>query len=298
MGDSPYLARSAFAGNERLISLDVLHEWGWLSAEELCEYKEAVGKTKSWDEAWKVKKDALWRMSHKKDLNVPWSPYADFCKENAYWLDDYALFRSVSDFFGGKVWTEWPDNIRCHAADGVAIIKKNCPALYPIINSCSIFSAASGSPCGNMPMTTACRSSATCPCLSLTTAPTAGLIRSCSSWTKPEILRPSPACRLIISASTVSCGAIRCTTTRPWLRRLSLVIERFRAIYQFVDEVRIDHFRGLESYWAVPAEAKTAREGAWVKGPGLDLFRAVYKELGFLPMVAEDLGIITDDVCA
>ncbi|WP_346681892.1 4-alpha-glucanotransferase [Megasphaera stantonii] len=299
MGDSPYLARSAFAGNERLISLDVLHEWGWLSAEELCEYKEAVAKTKSWDEAWKVKKDALWRMSHKKDLNVPWSPYADFCKENAYWLDDYALFRSVSDFFGGKVWTEWPDNIRCHAADGVAYYKKELSGaishykflqyiFYCQWQSLRKYAHDNGVQIlGDMPMFVA-HNSADC-------------------WAHQELFQLDEAGNPTAVAGVppdyfsvdgqlwgnplYDYEAMAADGYRWW-------VERFRAIYQFVDEVRIDHFRGLESYWAVPAEAKTAREGAWVKGPGLDLFRAVYKELGFLPMVAEDLGIITDDVCA
>ena len=277
----------------------MLHEWGWLSAEELCEYKEAVAKTKSWDEAWKVKKDALWRMSHKKDLNVPWSPYADFCKENAYWLDDYALFRSVSDFFGGKVWTEWPDNIRCHAADGVAYYKKELSGaishykflqyiFYCQWQSLRKYAHDNGVQIlGDMPMFVA-HNSADC-------------------WAHQELFQLDEAGNPTAVAGVppdyfsvdgqlwgnplYDYEAMAADGYRWW-------VERFRAIYQFVDEVRIDHFRGLESYWAVPAEAKTAREGAWVKGPGLDLFRAVYRELGFLPMVAEDLGIITDDVCA
>ena len=150
-----------------------------------------------------------------------------------------------------------------------------------------------------MPMTTACRSSVTCPCLSPTTAPTAGAhqeLFQLDEGGNPTAVAGVPpdyfgADGQLWGNPLYDYEAMAADGYRWW-------VERFRAIYQFVDEVRIDHFRGLESYWAVPAEAKTAREGAWVKGPGLDLFRAVYKELGFLPMVAEDLGVITDDVCA
>jgi 4-alpha-glucanotransferase len=74
-------------------------------------------------------------------------------------------------------------------------------------------------------------------------------------------------------------------------------VQRFRFGMTLVDEVRIDHFRGFEAFWAVPAQAETAKNGVWKKGPGLELFRAVYQKLGHIPLIAEDLGIITDDVC-
>lgn len=299
IGDSPYLARSAFAGSERLISLDVLREWGWLSDEDLCEYKDAVRNAKTWDEAWQCKKDVLWRMSHNKELTVPWAPYADFCRENEYWLDDYALFCAVSDFFNGKVWTEWPDNIRCHAAGGIAYYKKELAGeishykflqyiffcqwqavrKYARDNGVRIL--------GDMPMFVA-HNSADC-------------------WAHQELFqldehgRPASVAGVppdyfskdgqLWGNPLYNYDAMAEDGYRWW-------VERFCTIYQLVDEVRIDHFRGLESYWSVPAGAETAREGAWVKGPGLDLFRAVYRKLGYVPMVAEDLGIITDDVCA
>ena len=73
--------------------------------------------------------------------------------------------------------------------------------------------------------------------------------------------------------------------------------DRFRRMMDLVDEVRVDHFRGFAAYWAVPAGSETAKSGAWKEGPGLDLFRAVYQKIGRLRLVAEDLGVITDDVC-
>ena len=73
--------------------------------------------------------------------------------------------------------------------------------------------------------------------------------------------------------------------------------DRFRRMMDLVDEVRVDHFRGFAAYWAVPAGSETAKSGAWKDGPGLDLFRAVYQKIGRIRLVAEDLGVITDDVC-
>ena len=75
-------------------------------------------------------------------------------------------------------------------------------------------------------------------------------------------------------------------------------IERLRHMMRLVDEIRIDHFRGFASYWSIPADAKTAKTGQWIQGPGKDLFQAIYQALGHIPLIAEALGLITDDVYA
>jgi 4-alpha-glucanotransferase len=298
MGDSPYLARSAFAGNERLISLDVLTRWGWLSQQQLSAYNTAVAKTTTWDEAWDLKKDVLWKVSHDKNLKFSWKSYDAFCKSNAYWLKDYALFRAVSDFYHERPWTEWPEDIRCHAAEAVQRYSKELSGTvshyiflqyifhmqwkelhgYAKLNGISIL--------GDIPMFVA-HNSADC-------------------WAHQDLFD------LDAQGNAVTVAGVPpdyfSADGQLWGNPLynydamakdgyTWWVQRMKAMAGMVDEIRIDHFRGLASYWSVPASAQTAREGVWKKGPGLDLIKAVYAKLGSVPVVAEDLGVITDDVC-
>ena len=115
MGDSPYLSESAFAGNEALISLEVLRDWGWLKQEALDDFLAQGKKTASWHSLAAYKAKLLWDMSHDPDLTIPWEPFRAFCEKNAYWLDDYALFRAVRDFFGGAAGQNGREDIRHHS---------------------------------------------------------------------------------------------------------------------------------------------------------------------------------------
>ena len=128
---------------------------------------------------------------------------------------------------------------------------------------------------------------------------TCGPIRSYFCWTTNEDRGSWRACLRIISVLRVSFGATRSTTGRA-LRQTGYrwCIDRLRALLAHVDVIRLDHFRAFAAAWHVPAGAPTAQSGQWVPGPGADFFNAVKKELGGLPFIAEDLGLITTDVCA
>lgn len=297
-GDSPYLARSAFAGNERLISLDVLARWGWLSAEELEAYHTAVAGISDWDKAWKAKSDVLWKLSHHTTFKFSWKSFDAFCKANEYWLEDYALFRAVSDFYHEHSWTEWPADIRNHEGGAVQQYAK---ALADTVSHYKFlqyifhlqwqeihgYAKKSGiSILGDLPMFVA-HNSADC-------------------WAHQDLFD------LDADGNSVNVAGVPpdyfSEDGQLWGNPLynydamakdgyDWWVQRLKAMADTVDEIRIDHFRGLESYWSVPATAKTAREGVWKKGPGLDLLRAVYRKLGNIPLVAEDLGVITDEVC-
>lgn len=299
LGNSPYLSSSAFAGNERLISLEVLQQWGWLPAEDLAVFQHKAQQADTLEQQWQYKKDALWAVSHRRQLCIPWKPYEKFCKENAYWLDDYAVFRAVSDFFQGLPWTQWPDTIRRHTAKGLAYYRKELAGTishykflqyifyrqwqaihtYAKQNGISIF--------GDMPMFVA-HNSADC-------------------WAHQELFQLDEAGNPTAVAGVppdyfcedgqlwgnplYNYTTMKADSYRWW-------IERIRHMLRQVDEIRIDHFRGFASYWSVDAAAATAKVGQWIAGPGQELFQAIYQALGNIPLVAEDLGLITDDVYA
>ena len=296
-GDSPYLSSSAFAGNERLISLDMLRQWDWISADVLAAFKKKAAAAATWEEQWQCKKEVLWSLDPEKGQVMSWCLYEDFCADNQYWLRDYALFRALNDYFG-RPWTSWPQDIRCHDAAAVAAYAEKLAkevAKYTFVQyifycqwqAVRRYAHESGVHIlGDVPMFVA-HNSADC-------------------WAHQDLFvlddegNPSSVAGVppdYFSADGQLWGnplydyeAMEKDDYQWW-------VQRFRSLYRLVDEIRIDHFRGFESYWSIPAAAKTAREGTWIKGPGLDLFRAVYRQLGHVPFIAEDLGIITDDVC-
>ena len=136
----------------------------------------------------------------------------------------------------------------------------------------------------------------TCPFSYLLTQATFGRTRSFSCSTSSGDRNSWLACHRIISALMVSSGA---TPVYNWdaLRQTGYrwCIDRIRALLAHVDVIRLDHFRGFAAAWHVPAGATTAQTGQWVPGPGADFFNALKRELGVLPFIAEDLGLITPD---
>lgn len=299
IGDSPYLSSSAFAGNERLISIDVLADWGWITPDTLADYHEKAKKLTTWNDQYALKKDVLWAMSHDPKLRIDWTDYRAFCQENAYWLEDYALFKAVRKFFHDAPWTDWPEDIRTHSEASITKYKKELSStiahyqfvqyiFYRQWQAVRDYAHKNGvTILGDMPMFVA-HNSADCWAhqdlyqfddfgnpMAVAGVPPDYFAKDGQLWGNP----------------LYDFKAMAKDGYQWW-------IERFRHLMQTVDEIRTDHFRGFEAYWSVPADAKTAKEGHWVKGPGEDLFAAVTKSLGKVPLVAEDLGVITDEVCA
>ena len=299
LGDSPYLSLSAFAGSEQLISLEVLHDWGWLSDDLFAEWLEEAGNARDWADAWDLKQRTLWQFTHDNTLQVPWAPYEAFCKANAYWLEDYALFRALTAFFLHAPWTKWPEDIRHHATEALHRYRKELAGsvdhykflqyiFYRQWDAIHTYARQNGiSILGDMPMFVA-HNSADCWAHQD--------LYQLDEYGSPENVAGVPPDYFskdgqLWGNPLYDYAAMEKEGYRWW-------IERFRTLRQYVDEIRIDHFRGFAAYWSVPRGAETAKEGHWMKGPGKDLFQAVEKALGPIPFVAEDLGIITDDVCA
>lgn len=299
-GGSPYNAFSAFAGNPLLISPAELHLHGLLPAEDAAAPPELEDEGLDFSAVmrWKerVVRAAYALLEEDEELQVD---FRAFCGREAGWLDDYTLFRALRDEHGGRSWAEWPEPLRRRDSDAlhearydlVKEVRRHAYAQYLFDLQWSAVRRHAHAHgiriVGDVPIFVA--------------------YDSADVWANPELFQLDEELRPLVVSGVppdyfsktgqrwgnplYRWDVLRETGYRWW-------IERFRRTLAMVDVVRIDHFRGFESYWEVPAEEETAMHGRWMPGPGRALFDAVSTELGGLPLIAEDLGIITEEVDA
>jgi 4-alpha-glucanotransferase len=300
-GNSPYQPLSSFAGNELLFSPDGLIEDGLLRASD-CQGVSFSPNAIDYDAVVSFKRGLIERAwtnftaRAQPDLR---SAFEQYCEAQALWLEDYALFRALKVRFNGAYYLEWP----------VELIRREPAAL----------AAARGELAGHMERVRFAqflllrqgrriREHARAKGVYLLGDLPFFVSPDCSDvWANPELFlldeqhRPRFVAGVppdYFSASGQLWGnpvynwdALRRTGYRWWLDRLG-------AWLTHVDFIRLDHFRAFAAAWHVPADASTAQTGEWVPGPGAALFEAATRELGALPFVAEDLGLITPDVDA
>jgi 4-alpha-glucanotransferase len=299
-GDSPYQCFSAFAGNPLLISLETLREEGWLSASDLTEAPALPDGEVDFGAVIRFKfpllrKAARSFLTHAKaDAR---NAFDKFCRTNAGWLDDFALFMALKEAHEGVVWTKWPtdlvdrdpsamQNWRERLREQIAANKfwqyeffRQWCALKSYCNERGIRIM------GDVPIYVA--------------------HDSADVWANPELfcLDAHGNPEIVAGVPPDYFSATGQLWGNPIYRWDVLKeggykwwIERFRGSLMMFDLVRLDHFRGFEAHWEIPAGEKTAVNGRWVKGPGADLFRVLQNALGELPLVAENLGVITPEV--
>jgi 4-alpha-glucanotransferase len=297
-GNSPYQPMSSFAGNEIVISPTSLIA-DELLAEQDCkatfpadtvDYDAVVPfKTRLLEKAWNN-----FKAGQRKDLR---REYDEFCAQHSHWLEDYALFRALKAKFGGAYYLDWPEdlvqrrpaaltNARRDLADQIEQAQFSQFLLFRQADQLKTFAHSKGVRLiGDLPFFVSPDSS--------------------DVWSNPELFlldehhRPRFVAGVppdYFSAQGQLWGnpvynwdALRATGYR-WS------IDRVRALLSHVDAIRLDHFRGFAAAWHVPSGAPTAQPGQWVQGPGAPFFEAVRNELGGLPFIVEDLGLITDDV--
>lgn len=296
-GDSPYQSFSTFAGNPYLIDPDTLCREGWLTEDE---YRDI-----DWgDRADRVDYESLYR--HRRTLFEqvyqrfrlsPPSDFSAFCREQADWLDDYALFMAVKDAHGGIAYTLWEEDIRARRPRAVEMWRVKCAERVQYYQMLQYFffrqwhalkhyaNAHGVRIIGDIPIYVAGDSADVWAdprqfCLDKDGHPTE--VAGCppDAFSEDGQLWGNPV---------YDWGYMRRTRYRWWIRRL-------RHSLTLYDCVRIDHFRGFESYYAIPYGADTAKVGQWRKGPGMRLWNVVRRQLGDLPVIAEDLGFLTEDV--
>jgi len=298
-GNSPYSCYSAFAGNPLLIDLDELVVEGDIEKREL--RTDFPDERVDFPRVEAYKYDSLRRASENFFAggdNSRKEEFQRFCDTNS-WLHDYALFMAVKAANHGKSWRLWPEGIARRTSS--ALEEYSCslaPAVgkqkymqwqffrqwekvkqYANANEIEII--------GDIPIFVA--------------------YDSADVWVNPHLFHLDEHGRPLVVAGVPpdyfsETGQLWGTPLYNWevtaFHGFSWWVERMKSALFLYDRVRIDHFRGFEAYWEVPATEKTAVNGRWVKGPGEALFNALIDSLGPLPVIAEDLGVITPDVKA
>ena len=301
-GDSPYSAISTFAGNELLISPDLLVEDGVLSDAEVAEVPDLPSEWVEFNEVRPFKIGLLRRAYIRfRDTQPPklLRQLAAFRDKHRHWLSDYALFRAIRDSFDGAPWYEWPRPLAMREPQALIDWMQEHRQEVDFVEFCQFFFFRQWTALHDWAREMGVGIFGDVPIF------VAG--DSADVWANPELFQLDGERRPTVVAGVPpdyfsETGQLWGNPLYNWDQMasdgFSWWIERLRHTLELVDLVRLDHFRGFVSYWEVPADAETAVHGCWKPGPGLPLFDAVRSALGALPLVAEDLGEITPDVLA
>ena len=298
-GDSPYQSFSTFAGNPYFISPEKLIEEELLTREE-CENcywgtnPEYVDYGAVYESRHKLLRKAYDRFKGTRETHTA---FQAFVKKEAYWLDDYAVYMAIKQENGGKAWIEWEEPYRCREEIAVEAFKKAFSEeidfyrfqQYEFMQQWSEvhkYAAEKGIRIiGDIPIYVS--------------------FDSADAWSRPEEYEfdeknlPTKVAGCPPDAFSAT-GQLWGNPIYNWAYMkkdgYSWWISRIKRCLDFYDIIRIDHFRGFDEYYAIPYGDKTAENGKWEKGPGMDLFNAIRKKLGEVDIIAEDLGYITPSV--
>ncbi len=300
LGNSPYSSPSTFAGNPLFVSPDRLVEQGILSAEDLRDLPVYPSDHVAFGTVIPHKMDLLRRAFDRLrgDSSSPIRREFDqFRSDNAYWLGDYALFMALKNSFGDVPWTDWPQELARREPGALArarsdhseAVERHEFFQFLFFRQWSRLRAYCNERdirlFGDLPIYVA--------------------HDSADVWAHRDLfyLDESGRCSVVAGVPPDYFSE----TGQRWgnpIYRWDLMGEksygwwtrRFENIFSLVDLVRLDHFRAFAGYWEIPASEETAIHGRWVEGPGASLFHAIERALGPLPLVAENLGMITPDV--
>lgn len=295
---SPYMSLSVMAGNPHLISLQRLHEWGWLQQDCI----PSTAKSKSESNPFHLRRECL-RLAYQGFLQHAaahdQAALTRFITEHAYWLDDYALFIALRNHHQGNTWTQWPAPLRDRETAALQEAKQQLQpeiqqtcfeqfvffrqwhALRHYANERGVLLF------GDMPIFVA--------------------HDSAEVWANRKFfdLDDTGQARTIAGVPPDYFAATGQRWGNPhydWQQMkqdgFGWWVKRLRGALELYDMLRVDHFRGFESYWEIKASEQTAMNGRWVKTPGKALFNTLLETIGQLPFVAEDLGTITPAVDA
>lgn len=299
-GDSPYQCFSAFAGNPNLISPDFLIKDGYLTEADVADipphnpvsidFGLAIDLKKKW------LKQAYNRFKEMDDAEEK-NALKKFEKKHKDWLDDFALFMACKEYHGGQLWTTWDPAIALRQGNAIATwkrklsdeVKYNTWVQYIFFKQWNQVREYAHSKkiqiIGDLPIFIAYDSSDLWANKSLFTVNDKGKLLSVAG-VPPDYFSPTGQ---LWGNPLYKWKAMEKDNFKWWK-------ERIKALLEMVDIIRIDHFRGFDEYWEVPGTAPTAETGKWVKAPGKKFFSSIKKELGDVPIMAEDLGLITPTV--
>jgi len=295
--DSPYQSYSAFAGNPYMISLEALIKEGVLTRKECdaLDFGENPQKV-DYDKLHENRLALLHKAYERSNISQD-AEYQKFLQDNNWWLQDYALFMALKDFFGGVCWTAWPQDIRLHWGFALDYYREK---LYFDIEfqqylqfkffqqwlKLKDYANEKGIQIiGDMPIYVSLDSS--------------------DVWAHPELfqLDESNTPTAIAGCPPDAFSADGQVWGNPLYRwdyhkqtGYDWWVSRLYQSFRLYDAVRIDHFRGMDEYFSIPYGAVSAKDGHWEPGPGMSLFNTVKDRLGEKQLIAEDLGLMTDTV--
>ena len=294
-GDSPYQSFSTFAGNPYFISLEDLIDEGVLTEEE-CSVLDVRSEDVNYEKLYSLRYPLL-RKAYERSRISENPGYQQFVRENEWWLKDYALFMALKDRFGGQSWTQWPEDIRLRWGYAMEYYQKELYfdvefyqylqfKFFEQYRALKAYANALGIKIiGDIPIYVA--------------------MDSADTWAHPELFQ--------LDEHNVPTAVAGCppdgfsATGQLWGNPLyrwdyhrdtgyAWWISRMWYCFQLYDVTRIDHFRGFDEYFSIPYGETSAISGHWEKGPGIELFWAIERNLGWHEVIAEDLGFMTDSV--
>lgn len=295
-GNSPYQSFSTFAGNPYYIDLLKLKEMGILSSQDLKNYKFDNSSSINYGMLYEEKFKIL-RKAHKKSKDKFDNEISAFCKENEYWIEDYASFMAIKDHFNGCSFSHWPMDIKSKNESTLArykeLLKENISfykfiqyVYYKQLEELTNYMGTKGvGLIGDLPIYVSLDSSDAW-------ANTDQFLFD--SEYNPKLVAGVPPDYFSETGQLwgnplYNYPKMKETNYKWW-------VERIKHIGKYCKIVRIDHFRGFESFYAIKNGAETAIKGKWIIGPGVELFDTIKKECPNVEIIAEDLGIITRKV--
>ena len=299
-GNSPYMSSSAFAGNILLIDLAELSHQGWLSSDDLIPHPDFQSGRVNFTILRPFRIERLRRAAKNffaGSHDNMHREYTEFCLTEKEWLEDYALFMAVAERENWREWSYWPKELAHRDAQALRTMESiyaNDIGFWKFCQWCFarqwsnlwLYASEHGVKIiGDVPIFVA--------------------YQSADVWAHQELFELDENGRPLVVAGVPP--DYFCATGQLWGNPLyrwdiheqtgyAWWIARLKHALQLADLVRIDHFRGFAAYWQVAADAPNAIHGKWVPGPGAKLFEAFEKAFPHLPIIAEDLGLITHDV--
>ena len=293
-GDSPYQAFSTFAGNHYLIDLQLLMDEGLLEKEEADALYWGNGSRVDYGALYENRKTLLRKAFARF---TPDADYEAFLEENLWWLADYALFVSLKGRFGGASWLNWTLALMMRVESGLASYRQEMAeqiafeyflqyTFFKQWHQLKAYANQKGIKIiGDVPIYVP--------------------LDSADVWSNPTLFqldgnrRPHKVAGCPPDSFSAD-GQLWGNPLYDWdkMKQTGYAwwVKRLQAAGRMYDVVRLDHFRGFESYWAIPARDVTAMYGKWLPGPGMDLIRKLQEQLGDTEFIAEDLGFVTDEV--
>ena len=290
-GNSPYAARSTFAGNELLIDPLQLVEDGYLTNADIDTYPLLPEHRTDFNKVIKYKIPLLEKAASTfLYMKAEEKAYREFKEENSFWLDDYAVFMVLYNRYNDARWMRWNEKYSKETLEKFSteaeiyramqyLFLKQWLSLKSYVNSLGIKFI------GDIPIFVGADSADTWSHIELFKTKADGHYKAVSG------VPPDNFCATgQLWGNPVYNWRVHKDTSYDWW------IKRIKKQLELTDILRIDHFRGFDAYWEVPAEDKTAEFGKWVKAPGKEFFKVLNDKLGHLPIIAEDLGFMTESV--